>query len=90
MLPHRGNSLKTTITLDDDVAEFLKEQSRFHNKHLDQVVNETLRRGMSIGSQDYYKVVPTMSGFARGFDPKNIKWFLEEEDIEHYLRVSKE
>ena len=36
--------MPTTITLDADVAEFFKEQSRLLNKPLEQVANETLRR----------------------------------------------
>ena len=34
--------MKTTLNLDDDIAAFLQEQSRIHNKPLEQVVNETL------------------------------------------------
>ena len=36
--------MRTTLTLDDDVADFLKEQSQLHNKPFKQVVNEALRR----------------------------------------------
>ena len=39
--------MRTTLTLDDDVANYLKEQSLLLNKPFKQVVNDTLRRGMS-------------------------------------------
>ena len=39
--------MRTTLTLDDDVADFLHEQARLHDKPFKQVVNDTLRRGMS-------------------------------------------
>ena len=39
--------MRTTLTLDDDVANYLREQSRLLDKPFKQVVNETLRRGMS-------------------------------------------
>ena len=34
--------MRTELTLDDDVAAFVEEQSRVQNKPLEQVVNETL------------------------------------------------
>ena len=33
--------MKTMLTLDDDIADYLKEQSRLHGKHFKRVVNET-------------------------------------------------
>ena len=36
-------TMKTTLNLDADIAAFLQEQSRIHDKPLQQVVNETLR-----------------------------------------------
>ena len=33
--------MKTTLTLDDDIADYLRKQSRFHNRPFVQVVNET-------------------------------------------------
>ena len=38
--------MRTTLTLDDDVANYLKEQSLLLNKLFKQVVNDTLRQGM--------------------------------------------
>ena len=44
--------MRTTLTLDDDIADSLKEKARLLSKPFKQVVNEALRRGMSpaIGS----------------------------------------
>ena len=91
--------MKTTLTLDDDVADFLKEQCRLQSKPFDLVANETLRRGMesparpqsaSDGGKDFslppFKVVPNHSGFAPGVDPNNPKRFLDDLDVEDYLR----
>ena len=65
--------MRTTLTLDDDVADFLKRQARLLNKPFKEVVNETLRRGMSppIGerSRSEYRVTPNRSGLAPGIDP---------------------
>ena len=39
--------MRTTITLDDDVFKHLKEAAHRAGKPFKQVVNETLRRGIS-------------------------------------------
>lgn len=39
--------MRTTITLDDDVAAKLKAESRRTGRPLREVVNETLRRGLA-------------------------------------------
>ncbi len=65
--------MRTTLTLDDDLADSLKEQARLLNKPLKQVVNDALRRGMSPGAIQPdslpYRVVPNRSGLAPGVDP---------------------
>ena len=84
--------MRTTLTLDDDIADFLKEQARLLERPFKQVVNDTLRRGMSPGTREAparpYRVKPISSGFALGVDEMRLKDLLEEEDIENYLRKS--
>ena len=68
--------MRTTLTLDDDVADFLKDQSRLHNKPFKQVVNEVLRRGMTSGSKSPepvpFKIVPNRSKLVPGIDPQKL------------------
>ena len=80
--------VRTTLTLDDDVAQFLKEQSRLQDKPFKQVVNETLRRGMAPGSpqpgQPRFLIDPNRSGLAPGVDPRRLNQLndqLETEDV---------
>ena len=65
--------MRTTLTLDDDVARSLRERARLLNLPFKQVVNETLRRGLSPGAGEArrpeYHMVPHRSGLARGVDP---------------------
>ncbi len=64
--------MRTTLTLDDDVADFLHEQARLHDKPFKQVVNDTLRRGMSPAVREdgpVYRVKPLRGGFRPGIDP---------------------
>ncbi len=80
--------MRTTLTLDDDVAGFLKDQSRLHNKPFKQVVNEVLRRGMTSGSKSPepapFKIVPNRSKLVPGIDPHRLNQLddqLEAEDF---------
>lgn len=50
--PREGAGMRTTLTIDDDVAEILEKQSREENKPFEQVVNDALRRGTSARSGD--------------------------------------
>ena len=73
--------MKTMLTLDDDVADFLKDQCRLQDKPFERVVNETLRRGMKTAAPSGsaadkakdselppFKVVPFSSKFKPGVD----------------------
>ena len=64
--------MRTTLTLDDDIADSLKEQARLLNKPFKQIVNDALRRGLSpaIGEdRAAYTVRPLSGGFRAGVDP---------------------
>ena len=89
---HHDVSMKATLTLDEDLAEFLKEQARRLGKPFDQVVNETLRQGISLDVGETptrpYRVQPMHGGFAPGVDPLKLKEILHEEDDERYRKLS--
>ena len=91
--------MRATLRLDDDIADYLKERGRLHNKSFEKVVNETLRRGMEAGDMaevevesdvdgkpEPFRVVPNHSGFAPGVDPLRLKDILAEMDMEDYYR----
>ncbi len=82
--------MRTTLTLDDDIARSLKEQARLLNKSFKQVVNDTLRRGMSPAVREKrapYRVKPIHSGFAPGVDPEKLNQLNDELEVDHYLEV---
>lgn len=63
--------MRTTLTLDDDVAALLKRQARKTGEPFKQVVNETLRRGLIADKQPTrkpFKVKPINLGLPRDFD----------------------
>ncbi len=65
--------MRTTLTLDDDIADALRERARLTDTPFKQVVNDVLRRGMSLrigeAARPEYSVVPKHGGFAPGVDP---------------------
>ena len=82
--------MRTTLTLDDDIADQLKEEARLLDLPFKQVVNDALRRGLKPRlpeDRPVFRVKPFKGGFPPGFDPNKIKEFLHEEDIRHYLEV---
>ncbi len=65
--------MTTTLTLDDDVADFLRMQSQLQGRPFDQLVNDVLRRGMAPDSHGpelpTFRVVANRSGLIPGTDP---------------------
>ena len=47
ILVHHGAGMRTTLTLDPDVARMIEEEVHRVRKPLKQVVNEALRRGLT-------------------------------------------
>ena len=80
--------MRTTLTLDQDIADSLKEQARLLNKPFKQVVNETLRRGMSPGigegPRPAYRVTPNDSGLAPGVDPLKLNQLNDQLEAEEF------
>ena len=85
-------TMRTTLTLDEDVADFLRAQSRLHDKPFKQVVNEVLRRGMAPGPQGpeppRFRVVPNPSGLAPGVDPLRLNQLNDQLEVEDFAAES--
>ncbi len=76
------------MTLDDDIADSLKEQARLLNRPFKQVVNDMLRRGMSPSIRETpapeYRVVPHRSGLAPGVDPLKLNQLNDQLEAEDF------
>lgn len=80
--------MRTTLTLDDDVAAKLREQARLHDKTFKQVVNDTLRRGLSPDTQEIpkpeYRIVPNRSALVPGIDPTKLNQINDQLEAEAF------
>ncbi len=90
----KGEIMKTTLTIDADVADVLKERASVQEKSFEQVVNEALRRDVLNGSvgekqRPVYRVKPNHSGFAPGVDPMRLNQLNDELMVEEFLEKEK-
>lgn len=73
-------SMRTTLTLDDDVARLV--QDAMHRGHLSmkQVVNDALRQALAprVPRQGAYRLEPHESALRPGFDPAGFNKLADE------------
>jgi len=65
--------VRTTLTLDDDVAHQLRERARLTGAPFKQLVNDAIRTGLQAGRQPAealppFRVTPKAAGFRTGID----------------------
>ncbi len=80
--------MRTTLTLDEDVADALKERARHLDQPFKQVVNDVLRYGLRPDTSEPaepYRVRTHSTGFAPGVDPLRLNQLVEELETEAYL-----
>jgi hypothetical protein len=82
--------MRTTLTLDDDLAEALKRTAGQTGRSLKEVVNEVIRRGLASGhlppaSQGPpFVVQPQSCGFMPGIDPLRLNQLVDQMDLERF------
>jgi hypothetical protein len=79
--------MRTTLTLDDDLARRLKELARASGGSFKEVVNQVLRRGLVTAdgppeASDPFRVVPKACGFKPGVDPLKLNQLYDDLEIE--------
>jgi hypothetical protein len=75
--------MRTTLTLDDDVAAKLKAESRRAGRPFREIVNETLRRGLATrrvtAQRQAFKIVPRdLGGLRPGLSLDNVAELIEQ------------
>ena len=90
---HHDVSMRTTLTIEDDLARMLRERARLLDLPFKQVVNDVLRRGMSPAVREDpapYRVNPIHSGFAPGVDPLKLNQLNDQLEVEDFTRPGAE
>ena len=75
--------MRTTLTLDDDLADSLKEQAHHRGITFKEAVNSAIRRGIvaplsSARRQKKFQVQTFRSGFRPGIDPLKLNELTDE------------
>jgi hypothetical protein len=82
--------MRTTLTLDDDVADKLKREAERRGVSFKYIVNDALRSGLaaregSVASKRAFRVPVFGSPFCRGIDPMKLNELADELDVEHEM-----
>lgn len=82
--------MRTTLTLEEDVARELREQMRRTGRSLKQLVNEALRRGLRAGEKPQraatrFAVESFSSPFQPGVDPSRLNQLADDLEVEDFI-----
>ena len=83
--------MRTTLTLDDDLAETLARMARRDDRSFKDVVNETLRRGLLTGERPaepgrpVFAVQPEACGFLPGIDPLRLNQLVDQMELDRFV-----
>jgi len=85
--------MRTTLTLEDDLARRLKKLARSTGKSFKEIVNAAIRKGLSlgdrpVGDQEPFRVVPRACGFRTGIDPTKLNQLYDDLEIEDLRQES--
>jgi len=70
MSSHHDAGVRTTLTIEDDVARELRRVEQRTHRRLKEIVNDLLRRGLAAGDRPLAKPEPfTVKARASGFVP---------------------
>lgn len=82
--------MRTTLTLEPDVALKLKKRMKESKTTLKSVVNEALRKGLEQVKEPAatkpFKVEPWPCEFRPGIDLDKLNQYLDEVDVEEFLK----
>ena len=73
--------MRTTLTLDEDVAARLRELSRLTQRSFKETVNDVLRAGLNTPAHTggrAFTVIPHETGLKPGVDPRRLNQLIDE------------
>ncbi|MEX1049000.1 MAG: hypothetical protein WED15_05705 [Akkermansiaceae bacterium] len=81
--------MRTTLTIEDDLAGLLRQKARELDKPFKAVVNSALRKGLAAEMEEVCQTVvvrPHDFGDSRGLDADRLNQLADELEVEDYLR----
>jgi len=75
--------MRTTLTIDPDVAERIRQETQSGRRSLKAVINDRLRMGYGLVTKEVrtpYRVRPHSSAFQPGVDPAKLNQLIDELD----------
>lgn len=81
--------MRTTLTIDDDLAKKLRELAQRSGRTFKDVINEALRRGLSTGAKPLprsppFEVQPKACGFRAGVDLGKLNQLVDDLELERF------
>lgn len=83
--------MRTTLTLDADLAKKLRDLAHRRGQSFKQTLNEVVRRGLAAQpgrSAPPYTVTPHHGGFRPGIDPSKLNQLVDQLDVELFIEKS--
>lgn len=82
--------MRTTLTLDPDVAERLASETRRTGKSLKALVNDAIRLGLGLAGKQppppRFTVEPHAFGLRPGIDPDRLNQLIDELEVDNAAR----
>ena len=82
--------MRTTLTIEDDLAQKLKNAANRQRKSFKEVVNQTLRRGLApLGGKPTQRKISLKTrslAYRRGVDEVKIKEMLDDLDVDEHVK----
>jgi len=82
--------MRTTVTLDPDVAMKIKKRMADKKLTFKETLNQTLRYGLKAVEKEKkrapFKVIPHSFGFKPGVDLNRLNQLVDELEVEEYVR----
>ena len=86
--------MRTTLTLEDNLATKLRAAARKKNVSFKEIVNEALRKGLQTTTASAktkpFKIKPFSMGILPGIDYDKINQFLDDEEIDYAVAKMKQ
>lgn len=84
-----GAIVRTTLTLDPDIAERLRQEAALGKRPFKAIVNQALRKGLGLEPakpSEPYRIQAHSSAFLPGIDPGKLNQLVDELEAGEFLK----